>query len=107
MKKTYIIPQIVEKELRFAEDFLSLSKGYIQNPDGTSTGDNITIEDNYDRSVVPDVFSIRLACLLPASCPLPTRFLPASKLFPEFIWYLWEKLYLCKREEKKILLIRI
>ena len=46
MKKTYIIPQIVEKELRFAEGFLSLSKGYIQNPDGTSTGETITIGEN-------------------------------------------------------------
>ena len=49
MKKTYIIPQIVEKELCFAEGFLSLSKGYIQNPDGTSTGETVTIGENEEE----------------------------------------------------------
>jgi len=58
MKKTYIIPQIVEKELRFAEGFLSLSKGYIQNPDGTSTGDNITIEDNDEEPAAAKRFDL-------------------------------------------------
>ena len=47
MKKAYITPLTESNGINFAEGLLqTISKGYIQNPDGSSTGETITIGEN-------------------------------------------------------------
>lgn len=47
MKKAYITPLTESNGINFTEGLLqTISKGYIQNPDGSSTGETITIGEN-------------------------------------------------------------
>ncbi len=50
MKKAYITPLTESNGINFAEGLLqTISKGYIQNPDGSSTGETITIGENEEE----------------------------------------------------------
>ncbi len=47
MKKAYITPLTESNGINFTEGLLqTISKGYIQNPDGSSTGETVTIGEN-------------------------------------------------------------